>query len=98
MVAGGYWGIYPVVSNIFSVREQIEDEQVLMDENVLKVAQAPLYSADNEQIEADVLKQREVLSKSLQDIRNDIMFEENSKSNEVESLTSDLLLVQSLSK
>lgn len=52
----------------------------------------------NEQIEADVLKQREVLSKSLQDIRNDIMFEENSKSNEVESLTSDLLLVQSLSK
>ena len=59
LVAGGYWGIYPVVSNIFSVREQIEDEQVLMDENVLKVAQAPLYSADNEQIEADMATLKE---------------------------------------
>ena len=59
LVAGGYWGIYPVISNIFSVQEQIEDEQVLMDENVLKVAQAPLYSADNEQIEADMATLKE---------------------------------------
>ena len=56
LVAGGYWGIYPVVSNIFSVQEQIEEEQVLMDENMLKVAQASLYSADNERIEADMIK------------------------------------------
>ncbi|MGN0248829.1 MAG: hypothetical protein ACI4C0_05995 [Lachnospiraceae bacterium] len=56
LVAGGYWGVYPVVSNIFSVQDQIEEEQVLMDENMLKVAQASLYSADNERIEADMIK------------------------------------------
>ena len=59
LVAGGYWGIYPVVSNIFSVQEQIEDEQVLMDENMLKVAQAPLYSVDNDQIEAEMATLKE---------------------------------------
>lgn len=52
----------------------------------------------NSQIEADVIKQREVLSKSLEDIRNDIMFEENSKSSEIEALTADLLSVQSFTK
>lgn len=52
----------------------------------------------NSQIEADVLKQREVLSKSLDDIRKDIMLEENSKSSEIEDFTADLLVVQSFSK
>ena len=35
LVAGGYWGIYPVVSNIFSVQEQIEDEKALQDMNMV---------------------------------------------------------------
>ena len=51
LVAGGYWGIYPVVSNISSVQEQIEDEKALQDMNMVKIAQAPLLVADNEQVE-----------------------------------------------
>lgn len=54
LVAGGYWGIYPIVSNIFSIQEQIEDEQALQDMNMIKMAQAPLLVADNEQVEAEM--------------------------------------------
>ena len=54
LVAGGYWGIYPVVSNIFSVQEQIEDEKALQDMNMVKMAQAPLLVADNEQVETEM--------------------------------------------
>lgn len=59
LVAGGYWGIYPVVSNIFSVQEQIEDEKALQDMNMVKIAQTPLLVADNEQVETEMATLKE---------------------------------------
>lgn len=59
LVAGGYWGIYPVVSNIFSVQEQIEDEKALQDMNMVKIAQTPLLVADNEQVETEMAALKE---------------------------------------
>lgn len=59
LVAGGYWGIYPVVSNIFSVQEQIEDEKALQDMNMVKMAQTPLLVADNEQVETEMASLKE---------------------------------------
>lgn len=59
LVAGGYWGIYPVVSNIFSVQEQIEDEKALQDMNMVKMAQTPLLVADNEQVETEMAALKE---------------------------------------
>jgi GTPase SAR1 family protein len=52
----------------------------------------------NQQIENDVLKQREVLSKSLDDVRKDLEYEELSKSSEIDDLTRDLLVIQSITK
>ena len=58
VVAGGYWGVYPLISKTISVGEQIQEEQILQQENEMKVAQLPMLNAENEEIEEEIAAAR----------------------------------------
>lgn len=59
IVAGGYWGIYPIISRTISVNEEIREAEVLREENELKVAQLPMLEAESEELEEDIAAARE---------------------------------------
>jgi hypothetical protein len=51
----GYWGVYPAISGIYQIKSDIEDEENTKTMNEFKVAQLPIYEADNAQLEEDIL-------------------------------------------
>lgn len=59
LVAGGYWGIYPAVSEIISLNMEIRDAQADRDMNEIKIAQAPLLETDNERLQEDMANLKE---------------------------------------
>lgn len=54
LVAGGYWGVYPAVKGIIAVNEQIADARALRELNEVKIAQAPLIEAENQNMKGDL--------------------------------------------
>lgn len=54
VVAGGYWGIYPVISSIFVTNQAIADGREQENVNSLKMAQVAMLEADNETMEQDM--------------------------------------------
>lgn len=54
VVVGGYWGIYPVISHIFSAEHAIADGKEMENVNMLKMAQVSLLEAENEEMQQDM--------------------------------------------
>lgn len=54
IVAGGYWGVYPVVKNIMAYDEQILDEQATMEMNEIKLVQVSMLEIEQEEIAAEM--------------------------------------------
>ena len=51
LVAGGYWGVLPMVKNIIAYNGQIKDAQARQEMNEIKIAQVSLLETDNEKVE-----------------------------------------------
>lgn len=58
LVGFGYWGIRPLVSNISEINENIIEQEDIRALNDLKITQLPLYEADNETLETDIVDAR----------------------------------------
>lgn len=55
VVCIGYWGVYPAIVSIGETENRIDDEENTKNSNELKISQLPLYEADNEKLEQDIL-------------------------------------------
>lgn len=58
IVAGGYWGIYPIISKTISINAEIQEAEALRAENELKVAQLPMLEAESEELEEEIAAAR----------------------------------------
>lgn len=59
VVAGGYWGIYPIVTKIITTNMELQDAQIERDKNEIKIAQLSLIEMENENLEAEIVDARE---------------------------------------
>ena len=75
------------------VDEVIEQTIVSIENEILKY-----INNINTKIEKDVLKQKAILEKSLQDIKIDISIEENNRSHEIEEFEEDLKIIKEYRK
>lgn len=58
VVAGGYWGIYPIISGIITTNIEIQDAQAKRDENEIKITQVSLIEMENENIEKEITSKK----------------------------------------
>lgn len=59
VVAGGYWGLYPIISKISSINSDIDEAMATRDMNEIKVAQVLMLEEENEEMESDIKISRE---------------------------------------
>ncbi|MGN1204296.1 MAG: hypothetical protein ACI4SA_04480 [Lachnospiraceae bacterium] len=59
LVAGGYWGVLPMVKNIIAYNGQIKDAQARQEMNEIKIAQVSLLETDNEKVEEEMAALKE---------------------------------------
>jgi hypothetical protein len=55
VVCIGYWGVYPVITDIDEIENSIDDEESTKLSNELKVSQLSMYETENEKLEQDIV-------------------------------------------
>lgn len=58
VVCIGYWGVYPVIKDINSIKEKTQAEKDLKEMNEMKVAQLPMIEAENEKMNDEITTAR----------------------------------------
>ncbi len=58
VVCIGYWGIYPMIKDIFEYKDEIIEQEELKEINDLKLLQVPMFEIDNENMEKQILESR----------------------------------------
>lgn len=58
VVCIGYWGIYPIIKDISSINEKMQEQEDIRSMNELKLSQVALLDADNSTLEKSIVDAR----------------------------------------
>ena len=58
VVCVGYWGVYPIIKDINSIKGKIQTEKDLKEMNEMKVTQLPMIEAENDAMSEKIEKAR----------------------------------------
>lgn len=59
VVCLGYWGVYPVVKDIYAIEDETEQQELIKSDYERKLVQIPMLEADNETWQKDIQSVRE---------------------------------------
>lgn len=65
IVCIGYWGIFPILTDIQDIGDEIEEQSALEQINAMKLAQLPILEMENEEYEQEILSTRAEFYKML---------------------------------